>query len=350
MIHSPRLAIDAMGGDVGPACTVPATIDMLSRCPELRVELYGDHASISEWLTRRERDIPTLADRVEIVHCSQVVGMAEKPSSAVRSKHESSMWRALQSVAEGRAHACVSAGNTGTLMAMGMAILGTLPGVDRPAVCTAVPTRAGHSYLLDLGANVDCTASQLHRFAVMASLMVAAVDNRVAPSVALLNLAEEGAKGNREVRAAAALLAADATLNYLGFVEGDGIFAGEFDIIVCDGFAGNVALKASEGVAGMVLAAITQMFDSGPRARLAYLLLRPRLRELRQQIDPAAHNGASLLGLRGVVVKSHGRASREGFGNGLAVAMREAERNVPAMIGQRLAAATGRVDAPPPGS
>lgn len=329
-----------MGGDFGPACTVPATVDMLLRHPGLRALLCGDHAAVSDCLPTAESAKRAIAERLEIVHCEQVVGMAEKPSSALRHKRQSSMWHALQAVADHRADACVSAGNTGTLMAMGMACLGTLPGVDRPAICVALPTQTGRSYLLDLGANVDCTAAQLHQFAIMATLMVAAVDNQLAPSVALLNLGEENVKGNREVRAAAELLAADAKLNYRGFVEGDGIFAGQYDIIVCDGFVGNAMLKASEGVAQMVVAMLAQMFRSNLWTRLAYLLARRGLETLQRQINPSAYNGASLLGLQGVVVKSHGRASQDGFANAIGVAIREASLNVPASISARLGAAT----------
>lgn len=335
-----------MGGDFGPACTVPATVDMLVRHPRLHVVLCGDRAALSECLSRCEYDTSGLAGRLEIVHCDQVVDMAEKPSSALRYKRQSSMWCAVQSVADGRADACVSAGNTGTLMAMGMAILGTLPGVDRPAICTALPTLTGHSYLLDLGANVDCNAAQLHQFAVMATLMVTAVEDHPAPSVALLNLGEEHAKGNREVRAAAALLAADTTLNYRGFIEGDGIFAGQCDIVVCDGFVGNVALKASEGVAGMISALLAQLFRSGFWARFAFLLMRRGLENLKRRINPSAYNGASLLGLRGVVVKSHGSAGREGFANAIGAAMHEGAINVPALIAARLGSFTCEIDPP----
>lgn len=334
MSASPCLAVDAMGGDGGPECTVPATVDTLSRHPDLRVVLYGDVAQVTAWLPNGQRPA-----RLQIAHCAEIVDMVEKPSAALRHKRESSMWHALQAVADGRANACVSAGNTGALMAMGMAVLGRLPGVDRPAICTALPTNKDRRcYLLDLGANVDCTAAQLHQFAVMATLMVAAIEGRPSPSVGLLNLGVETAKGNREVSAAARLLAADASLNYTGFVEGDGIFDGACDVVVCDGFVGNVALKTTEGVSRMIVALVAQLFGQGLPARLAYLLIRPGLRRLQRRLDPSRYNGASLLGLAGVVVKSHGGADRASFANALEVAAREAVVNIPALIGARLVA------------
>lgn len=322
-----------MGGDFGPRITVPATLNILRQHSFLRVVLLGDESQIQPHLTDAI-DIP--AHQYRIQHCSESVSMDEKPSSAVRNKRDSSLWQALKLVADGEADACVSAGNTGALMAMSLLQLRTLPGISRPAICTKVPTVKGHTHLLDLGANVVCSAEQLHQFAVMASQAVAVTTENHRPSVGLLNIGVEEIKGRQEILDAAELLKADPEIHFIGFVEGDDIFAGVADIVVCDGFSGNVVLKASEGVATMLKGFLTQALSQNLLTKIAALLARPALRALKQRVDPSEYNGASLLGLRGVVVKSHGGASLKGFSRALMVAVNEAQRDLPTLIEQRL--------------
>jgi glycerol-3-phosphate acyltransferase PlsX len=285
-----------MGGDFGPRVTVPAAIDALRRHPSLRILLVG----------RQEQIAPLLShctsielDRLAVVHADSVVAMDEKPALALRRRKDSSMYLALQAVADGRAHACVSAGNTGALMVLGRGILQTLPGIDRPAITSAVPTVNGHCYMLDLGANVDCTASHLLQFAIMGSVMVRAVENIDRPRVGLLNIGAEEIKGNEQVRLASRLLAEQKQLNYVGFVEGDGVFSGRADLVVCDGFVGNIALKSSEGLARLISRKLRRSFGLNLYRRLLALLARPVLQELQAQLDPGRRNGAS-LGCRGL--------------------------------------------------
>jgi glycerol-3-phosphate acyltransferase PlsX len=261
--------------------------------------------------------------------------MDELPSQALRTKKDSSMRVALNLVKEGVADACVSAGNTGALMATARFVLRTLPGIDRPAIVSSLPTMRGHTHLLDLGANVDSTPGQLFQFAVMGSVLTNAVDNVSHPRVGLLNIGEEEMKGNQRVRETARLLARS-ELNYVGFVEGDDIFRGTADVIVCDGFVGNVALKSSEGVAHMISHYLKQEFTRSIYARIAALVARPVLYKLRHKIDPRRYNGASLVGLRGIVVKSHGGADVFAFTNAIREAITEVEKNVPARISKLL--------------
>lgn len=327
-----------MGGDFGPRLTVPSAISSLLRYPHLRLQLYGDEASLAPILT------PLLAsassacgDRIDVIHCTQIVAMDEKPALALRRKRDSSMWHALRAVADGRADACISAGNTGALMAMGMSLLGKLPGIDRPAICTAMPTPGGRAYLLDMGANLGCDADHLVQFAHMASAMVQVVESIAEPRVALLNVGHEQDKGDAVVREAAVRLAADPRINYQGFVEGDGIFSGAVDIIVCDGFVGNVALKSSEGVARMISAMLKDSLNASLAGKVGAFFANAALGRLKNRIDPSRYNGASLLGLNGVVIKSHGGATQAGFENALAVAIIAARQDVPQRIAARLA-------------
>ncbi len=319
------IAVDAMGGDHGPAVTVPAVAAFLQDYPDARVQLYGQPALL--------RGLgPDRTGRLSLVECSQRVERDDRPAQAVRHKRDSSMWRALQAVAEGEADACVSAGDTGSLMAMGMAALGTLPGIERPALCTRVPAAEGRVCLLDLGANVDCDAAQLHQFARMGSALLQVAERGGRPRVALLNVGAEGGKGNRVVKAAAALLEADASVDYRGFVEGDQILLGRVDLVVCDGFVGNVALKSIEGLARLLLCRLRE--SRGVWRRWA---ARPLLAEAFGFLDPNQYNGASLLGLRGVVVKSHGGVDAAGFGYALSAALAEARGRLPERIAQYLA-------------
>lgn len=322
-----------MGGDFGPRVTVVATLDILRQQPRLKVVLFGDSHKIQPILDACDDTFP---GRLHVQHCDQAVAMDEKPSSALRNKRQSSMWCAVQWVAEGKARACVSAGNTGALMAISLYQLGALPGISRPAICTRVPTSRGSTYLLDLGANLECSARQLYEFALMSSLAAASPSNPK-PSVGLLNIGVESIKGRQEILDAAALLKADADINYMGFVEGDALFTGVADIVVCDGFSGNVALKTGEGVAKMIQGLLRQTLSESLLARVGALLARPSLKRMLKKVDPAQYNGASLLGLRGVVVKSHGAASEWAFLRAIEVALGEVERDLPTLIAGRLA-------------
>ncbi|MEH6616411.1 MAG: phosphate acyltransferase PlsX [Porticoccus sp.] len=327
------LAIDTMGGDFGPRITVPSTLNILRQSPHMHVVLLGDAQQIQDEIDRVDH-VDT--DRLRIQHCTQSVSMNEKPSSAIRHQRDSSMWQALQLVADGQAQACVSAGNTGALMAMSLFQLRTLPGISRPAICTKVPTGSGYTYLLDLGANLECSAQQLYQFGLMASLVASTIEDNPSPTVGLLNIGVEEIKGRQEILDAAELFKADHDIQYIGFVEGDSLFQGAADIVVCDGFSGNVALKTGEGVAKMIQGSLKQALSENFFATLGALLARPALKRLQQQMDPAQYNGASLLGLRGVVVKSHGGATETGFACAVSVAAHEALRDLPSLIESRL--------------
>jgi glycerol-3-phosphate acyltransferase PlsX len=326
------IAIDAMGGDHGPAVTVPAALRALDKYPQLKLILTGDQQILSEELTRQGAD---LGERLAIQHASQVVGMDEPPSSALRGKKDSSMRVAINQVKEGTAQACVSAGNTGALMATARFVLKTLEGIDRPAIITALPTIRGHSHVLDLGANIDCSAEVLYQFALMGSVLTSAVDNIPSPTVGLLNIGEEEIKGNEQVKEAAKLLGGSG-LNYVGYVEGDDIYKGTVDVVVADGFVGNVALKTSEGVAKMISHYMKQEFKRNIFTKLAALVAMPVLNAFRKRIDPRAYNGASLVGLRGIVIKSHGSADEFSFATAIGEAVLEVEKNVPEKIKEQL--------------
>lgn len=336
MTRTHTVAVDAMGGDHGPSVTVPAALLALSRFPSLNLVLVGDEQVLRDDLRKRGR-----ADdaRIRVVHASQVVAMDDPVAVALRNKRDSSMRVAINLVHEKQADACVSAGNTGALMAISRFVLKTLPGIDRPAICTALPTITGHVHMLDLGANVDSTAEHLQQFAVMGSILAMAVDGIARPRVALLNIGQEDIKGNEQIKAAAQLLAADPSINYTGFVEGDGIFKGHADVVVCDGFVGNVALKATEGVAKMIGEMIKRQIKRNPLTMISGLLALPVLNGLKREMDPGRYNGASLVGLNGIVIKSHGSADVKSFANALGVAVHEVDKNVPALVGQRLGAA-----------
>jgi len=268
-----------------------------------------------------------------------VVSMDEPPAQALRYKKDSSMRVAVNLVKSGEAHACVSAGNTGALMATSRYVLKTLPGIDRPAIATVLPNmQGGWTYVLDLGANVDCTPEQLMQFGVMGAMLVAAVEHKERPTVGLLNIGVEDIKGNETVKRAADLLR-DSGLNFQGNVEGDDIFKGTTDVVVCDGFVGNSVLKASEGVAKMIAGFLRQEFTRNPWRRLAALAAIPVLNAMRRRMDPGRHNGASLLGLRGIVIKSHGSADAYAFGRALERAVEEVRNDVIQRITQRMALA-----------
>ncbi len=329
------LAIDCMGGDHGPAVTVPAALRFLELNPAAGVTLVGVGAAIEAQLRRRRR---SPSAQVRVHHASEVVAMDEAPATAVKRKKDSSMRVALDLVKRGEAHAAISAGNTGALMAMAHFVLKTLPGIDRPALVSALPTVKGQTYMLDLGASPDCKPEHLLQFAVMGAILVAAVEHRERPTVGLLNIGAEAIKGNQVVKQAGELLRAS-ELNFVGNVEGDGIYRGAVDVVVCDGFVGNVALKTSEGLARMVERFLRDEFTRNPLRRLAAALAWPALAAFRRRVDPRRYNGATLLGLRGVVVKSHGSADVVAFGRAIERAADEVRGRVLERIAARLAIA-----------
>ncbi len=339
MTRSYTIAVDAMGGDHGPSVTVPAAIKSLSAHSAIQLILVGDEATLRAALVKQGA---ANHPRIRIHHATQVVAMDDPVAVALRNKRDSSMRVAINLVHTKEADACVSAGNTGALMAVSRFVLKTLPGIDRPAICTALPTITGHVHMLDLGANVDSTAEHLQQFAVMGSILVTAVDGIEKPRVALLNIGQEDIKGNEQIKAAAVLLAADSSINYTGFVEGDGIFKGHADVVVCDGFVGNVSLKTTEGVAKMIGEMLKRQIKRNPLTMLSGLLALPVLNGLKREMDPGNYNGASLVGLNGIVIKSHGSADINSFSNALSVAVREVDKNVPALIGKQLGHASSK--------
>lgn len=303
------IAIDCMGGDHGLPVTLAGAANFLRHDTEASVILVGRHDEVATHLRRIGLEP---GGRVQVRHAAEVIAMDEAPALALRTKKDSSMRVAVDLVKSGDAQACVSAGNTGALMAISRFVLKMLPGIDRPAIASALPTMRGHGYLLDLGANVDCAPEHLLQFAIMGAMLVSAIEHRERPTIGLLNIGEEAIKGNEIVKRAAELLKGSG-LNFYGNVEGDDIYKGTTDVVVCDGFVGNVALKASEGLAQMIVAFIREEFGRSWLTRLGALFARPALRGFKQRIDHRAYNGASLLGLRGVVVKSHGSADAYAF-------------------------------------
>jgi glycerol-3-phosphate acyltransferase PlsX len=320
-----------MGGDHGPHVTVPAALDLQARLPDVAIVLVGMPQALERELEARG---VAPGERLRVYAASQVVAMDEPPAQALRFKKDSSMRVAVNLVKSGEAHACVSAGNTGALMAMSRFVLKTLPGIDRPAIATVLPNmKGGYTYVLDLGANVDCTPEQLMQFGVMGAMLVAALEHRERPSVGLLNIGVEDIKGNDTVKRAAELLR-ESGLNFHGNVEGDDVYKGTTDVVVCDGFVGNVLLKASEGVANMIVGFLRQEFTRTPWNMLAAWMAGPVRKSLRRRMDPGRYNGASLLGLKGIVIKSHGSADAYAFRQALVRAVEEVKNNVP----QRIAA------------
>jgi glycerol-3-phosphate acyltransferase PlsX len=328
------VALDAMGGDHGVNVTLPAALSSLREEPELRLILVGLRDAITAELKRLGA---SESDRLLIRHASEVVGMDEPPASALRGKKDSSMRVAINLVKEGEAQAAVSAGNTGALMATARFVLKTLPGIDRPAICTALPNVNGHVHVLDLGANVDCTPEQLVQFAIMGSILVSAVEGKSKPRVGLLNVGEEDIKGNETVKKAHELLRASA-LNYCGYAEGDEIYLGDMDVIVSDGFVGNAALKASEGLAKLLTQFLRQEYKRTWYSKFAALVSLPVLNAFRRRMDPRHYNGATLLGLSGTVIKSHGGADALAMRYAILEACAEVKRKVPAHIGEELRA------------
>jgi glycerol-3-phosphate acyltransferase PlsX len=329
------IAVDVMSGDRGPGTCVPAAVGLLRERSDLGLILVGARDVIESHL-RRAGDSP--GERLRVEPATQIVGMDEPPREAVRRKKDSSMRRAIDLVKSGAAQACVSAGNTGALMATAHFVLKSLPGVDRPAIMSAIPAIKGHTHMLDLGANAACTAEQLYQFALMGSVVAAGLNPNGQPRVGLLNIGEEDIKGHAIVQEAHKLLTAS-RVNYVGFVEGDDIFTGEVDVVVTDGFTGNVALKTMEGVARMIGSSAREEFSRNPLRKLMAAAAWPALGALRARLDPRRYNGASMVGLNGIVIKSHGGADEFAFRHAILTAATEAERSVPSQIAAQLAAA-----------
>ncbi|MEP6547439.1 MAG: phosphate acyltransferase PlsX [Gammaproteobacteria bacterium] len=325
-----HIAIDAMSGDRGPSVCVPAAVAAANEFSDVRFTLVGRQADL-------ERELGgTAPSNVSCLFASDVVQMTDHPREALRRKKDSSMRRAIDLVKTNDAHACVSAGNTGALMATAHFVLKMLPGVERPAIVSLIPSRGGHTYMLDLGANASCTPVQLCQFAVMGSVLAADLEGAHArPRVGLLNIGTEDIKGNDIVQAAHNLLGA-MDINYVGFVEGDDIFSDKVDVVVTDGFTGNVALKTMEGAARLITDVLREEFRRTAFRKLGFLAARPALRAFRTRIDPRGYNGASMIGLNGIVIKSHGGADLFGFQRAIEVAVLEARNGVPARIAQRL--------------
>jgi len=328
------VAIDCMGGDHGVHVTVPAALGLLRSDPAVSFVLVG-----RQELIQRELDALQFAPgaRVRIEHASEMVGMDESPVAALRAKKDSSMRVAINLVERGEAAACVSAGNTGALMAISRFVLKMLPGIDRPAIATILPTVKGHTYILDLGANVNCEPEHLLQFGIMCAELVSSVENKARPTVGLLNVGVEDIKGNEQVKQAAELMRSSG-LNFHGYVEGDDIYKGTTDIVVCDGFVGNIALKASEGLAQMLATYLREEFSRNALSKLIGLVASPVISAFKKRVDHRRYNGASLLGLRGIVVKSHGSADAFAFEFAIQRAIEEARTGVLAHITERMAA------------
>ena len=325
------IAVDAMGGDAGADVCVPASIEFVRRQPGVRIVLVGQSEKL-EPLAAAAGGLPA---GVRIHDARQVIAMDEPPADALRKKKDSSMRVAVDLVKDGSANACVSAGNTGALMATGRFVLKTLPGIERPAIMARLPTRHGSISMLDLGANADCTVEQLYQFAVMGSVVASVTEGIARPRIGLLNIGEEDIKGNDIVKQAAIRLAAS-RLHYVGFVEADAIQDDRADVVVCDGFSGNVALKSMEGTAKLIRHFLEIEFRGSLYGRLAGLVAWPVLRSLSRRLDPRRYNGASLVGLDGIVIKSHGGADGLAFQQAIQVACVEAEKGVPDQIRELL--------------
>jgi glycerol-3-phosphate acyltransferase PlsX len=323
-----------MGGDHGPLSTIPAAITAVSENPQLDLILVGDSAAIQHALADAGiSEHPQL----QIQHSSQQVLMTDKPSVALRTKRDSSMRVALDLVDQQKVQACVSAGNTGALIAMAHYVLKMLNGIERPALISALPTTVGTPvFMLDLGATVNCDSDTLFQFAVMGAVMAEEVESIHQPKVALLNMGEEEIKGSDQIKRTSLLLSECSDINYIGYIEGNDIFSGKADVIVCDGFVGNVALKTCEGVAKLIIKRFEQALKNSMSAQLFGWMIKPLLKSIGTGVNPDHYNGASLIGLRGIVVKSHGNATKEAFLSAIRQAVREVERQVPAKIKDRL--------------
>ena len=332
MMKETRIAVDAMGGDGGPKIIMPSVKEFLLENRSVKIDVYGDEKILSKYLNIFDKNI---SKNLTIVHTDEKVLSEDSPSHALRHKKNSSMSMAIKSVKDKNAQACVSAGNTGALMAISRFILGTLDGIDRPAIESMLPSLNGHTHVLDLGANIDSKAEHLYQFAVMGSALSSVLDEKENPTVGLLNVGEESIKGNTQVKDAHDLLLSS-RLNYVGFVEGDDIFCGNTDVIVCDGFVGNIALKASEGTAKFITSKLKDEFKKNIFTKISGILSMIVLNSFKKVADPRKYNGASLLGLKGIIVKSHGGADSFAFNNSLKIALKEVNKDVPSCIDKKL--------------
>jgi phosphate acyltransferase len=325
-----HIAIDAMSGDRGPSVSVAAALAAAKEFPEVRFTLTGRQADLERELSGAP------PSNLSCLFAQDVVEMTDHPREALRRKKDSSMRRAIDLVKSREANACVSAGNTGALMATAHFVLKMLPGVERPAIVSLIPSRGGHTYMLDLGANASCTPAQLCQFAVMGSVLAADLEGAHArPRVGLLNIGAEEIKGNEVVQVAHNLMSA-ADINYVGFVEGDDIFSDKVDVVVTDGFTGNIALKAMEGASRLIIEGMREEFTRTLLRKLGSLAARPTIKALRARMDPRRYNGATMVGLNGIVIKSHGGTDVFGFQRAIEVAILEARNDVTARIAQRL--------------
>jgi glycerol-3-phosphate acyltransferase PlsX len=329
------ISIDAMGGDFGPEVTVPASLQALAAHPQLTLILVGKQEQLEKLV---QKHMPGGHSRLRIHNATEVVAMDESPSASLRGKKDSSMRVAINLVKQNQAQACVSAGNTGALMATARFVLKTLPGIDRPAITTQLPTMIPNKevLVLDLGANVDSCADHLYQFAVMGSVLVSETEQIERPKVGLLNIGEEEIKGNDQVKQTSQLLTESEVVNYYGYIEGDEIFSGEVDVVVCDGFVGNVALKAMEGLSKLIIRVAKEEYKRNWFSKMLALVSLPVLNRLKKRMDPGQRNGASLLGLQGIVIKSHGSANVSAFTQAIHQAVIEVEFDIPKKIGQKV--------------
>ena len=325
------IAVDAMGGDFGPKITIPASLKFLKSHPDTNIILVGNKPLISKLLKNKGKFL----DRLSILHTTEVVKMDESPQSALKNKKQSSMRLAINQVKEGQAKAVVSAGNTGALMATGRFVLKMLPGIDRPAIASFIPNQYGMTCMLDLGANSDCTSHHLVQFAIMGSILSSVILKKRKPRVGLLNIGSEEIKGNEVTKETFHLLKAS-HLNFNGNVEGTDIFNGSTDVVVCDGFVGNVSLKTTEGLAKMFANFLGQEFKKNIITKILALFALPVLRAFKKRLDPRRYNGASFLGINGIVVKSHGGADAFSFEHAIETAYEEAKSNVVGKITKQL--------------
>ena len=332
-----RVAIDAMGGDLGPQITVPGAIQLLRQHPEASVILVGNQPRIEQQISKYSaaKSSSNFLNRLSIIHTDQVVTMNDKPSTAVRHKLASSLGKTIELVKQGAADSALSAGNTGAMMALGRRLLGTFEGIDRPAIVSNIPSAEaskGSSFLLDVGANVDCQPRHLLQFAMMGSVLAKSLSTLQTPRVALLNVGEEIIKGNDLVRLADDLLSQTENINYIGYVEADQLFQGVADVVVCDGFVGNAVIKASEGTAKLIRQRGRVFIQSHWSHRMLAALVQTPLRRLVNSLDPSRYNGASFLGLKGALVKSHGSADQQGFFHAAELALEQGKSQLPNKI------------------
>lgn len=325
------ISVDAMGGDFGPKITVPASLNFLKSHPDASITLVGNESIIKKFLKKPIESF----DRLSIIHTTQFVTMDESPQSALKNKKSSSMRLAINLVKEGGADAIVSAGNTGALMATGRFVLRMLPGIDRPAIASFLPNQKGTSCMLDLGANADCTSHHLTQFAIMGSILSSVISKKKKPSVGLLNIGSESIKGNEVTKETYELLK-KSHLNFYGNVEGNDIFKGTTDVVVCDGFVGNISLKTTEGLAKMFADFLGQEFKKNIGTKFLALFALPVLKAFKNRLDPRRYNGAAFLGINGIVVKSHGSADAFSFEHALMTAYEEANSKMIAKISKQL--------------